>query len=60
MNIYDIVCGKCKGHVFKGNSAGESECQGCGYVLNDEDMDRLLSMAYKETIAEQKVENIKE
>lgn len=48
MSIYDVVCGKCGCHTFKGNYQNESECQGCGYVLTDDDIERLLIQATEE------------
>lgn len=47
MNIYDVVCGKCSGHNFK-SVDGEYKCQDCGYVLTDDEIQKLLTMAHED------------
>lgn len=46
MEIYDIVCGVCGSHDFK-NVEGKKTCQGCGYILSDDDIQNILHKTYE-------------
>lgn len=46
MELFDIVCGKCGSHDFKGID-GKSTCQGCGYILTDNDIESLLEQTWQ-------------
>jgi len=44
MEIFDIVCGICRGHDWKQEDKG-IVCQGCGHVLTDTEITKLLKSA---------------
>lgn len=51
MKVSKIICPKCKDTEFKAGD-GKYTCESCGYVLSDEDIDRILNEAYEQHIAE--------
>lgn len=59
MSVYDIVCGKCGSHIFK-PVGKETVCQGCGYVLTGDDINRLLNQTYEKGMSDRRDKIISE
>lgn len=55
MKVFDIVCGICGSHDFK-QIGIDAVCQGCGHVLTDDEMQKLLNDSYKDYTAESGIE----
>lgn len=45
MNIYEVICGTCSGRSFK-YADGEYRCQGCGRILSEDEISKLLTQAH--------------
>lgn len=49
MKMYDMRCPSCEEFAgFKNNDNGRPKCQGCGYVMTDEDTKAVLDAVWKQ------------
>ena len=49
MKMYDMRCPSCKEFAgFKNNNEGRPKCEGCGYVMTNEDTKEVLDAVWKE------------